>query len=69
MSLKAFHIVFITASNALAVGFGIWELKAYFSPEGRGLDLILGLGSFAVAAGLIVYARYFLKKLKHVSYL
>jgi len=69
MSLKAFHILFIAASNALAIGFGIWELKSYFSAEGRLLDLCLGLGSFAVAAGLVIYGRYFLKKLKHVGYL
>jgi len=69
MSLKAFHIFFIAASNALALGFGVWELKGYFSPDGRALDLVFGLGSFAVAVGLIVYGRYFLKKLKHVSYL
>jgi hypothetical protein len=69
MSLKAFHVIFIAASNALALGFGIWELKAYFSGEGSGLDLGLGLGSFAVAAALLVYGRYFLKKLKHVGYL
>ena len=69
MSLKAFHILFIAASNALAIGFGIWELKSYFSPEGRLLDLFLGLGSFVVAAGLVIYGRYFLRKLKHVGYL
>jgi len=69
MSLKAFHVIFITASSALAFGFGVWELKEYFSAEGRALDLILGLGSFAAGIGLILYERYFLKKLKDVSYL
>ncbi len=69
MSLKAFHLVFITASTALAVGCGVWGLKDYFSEDGRAWDLVFGLGSLAVAIGLILYERYFLKKLKKVSYL
>ncbi len=69
MSLKAFHVIFITASSALAFGCGIWGLRNYFSPGGGALDLIFGLGSIAAGIGLIVYERYFLKKLKHVSYL
>jgi len=69
MSLKAFHLIFISASSALAVGCGIWELKTFFSPGGRLADLLFGLGALAVAAGLIIYERYFLKKLKNVSYL
>ncbi|HWW03295.1 MAG TPA: hypothetical protein VNZ64_26570 [Candidatus Acidoferrum sp.] len=69
MSLKAFHVVFITASSALAFGFGVWELKDYASANGQPADLLFGLGSFAVGAALIVYERYFLKKLKKVRYL
>ena len=69
MSLKAFHIFFITASSAIAAGFGIWSLKTYFAEEG-GVSLIwLGIGSLVASVGLIVYGRYFLKKLKDVSYL
>lgn len=33
------------------------------------LDLLFGLGSIAAGIGLIAYERYFLKKLKNVSYL
>ena len=69
MSLKAFHLIFITASCALAFGFGVWELKSYFSVEGKTLDLLFGIGSFIALVGLIIYERYFLKKLKDVSYL
>ena len=69
MSLKAFHVVFITASSALAFGCGVWELKTGFSADGRALDFVFGLGAIAVSVGLIVYERYFLKKLKDVSYL
>jgi hypothetical protein len=69
MSLKAFHLIFITAAMGLAFGCAVWGLKDYFSPEGGGLDLAFGLGSLASGIGLIVYERYFLKKLKKVSYL
>jgi hypothetical protein len=69
MSLKAFHLLFITAATALAVGCGVWGLKDFFSAHGRAWDLIFGLGSLAVALGLVLYERYFLKKLKRVGYL
>jgi len=69
MSLKAFHVIFITAACALAFGCGVWGLKHYFSPEGRTMDLLFGIGSLAAGVGLIFYERYFLKKLKDVSYL
>jgi hypothetical protein len=69
MSLKAFHLIFITASSALAFGFGVWLVKNFFSPDGRASDLVFGLVSFAVSAGLIIYERYFLKKTKKVGYL
>ena len=69
MSLKAFHLIFITASCALALGCGIWGLKNYFSNEGTTLDLLFGIGALAVGVGLVFYERYFLKKLKDVSYL
>ena len=69
MSLKAFHVIFITASSALAFGCGVWELKSYFSADGRGLDLVFGIAALAAGVGLIIYERYFLKKLKNISYL
>jgi hypothetical protein len=69
MSLKAFHVIFITAASALAFGFGVWMLKDYFSAEGRGLDLVYAIGSFVAAIALIAYERYFLKKTKNLGYL
>ena len=62
-------MIFITASCVLSLGCAIWGLKNYFSASGSILDLLFGLGSLAVLVGLILYERYFLKKLKHVSYL
>lgn len=69
MSLKAFHLVFISAASALAFGFGVWELNDYRSAFGRRVDLVFGVASLAVGIALLVYERYFLKKLKNVSYL
>ena len=69
VSLKAFHLIFITASTALAFGCGVWGLKDFFSDGGSAWDLIFGLGSIAAGVGLILYERYFLKKLKKVGYL
>jgi len=70
MSLKAIHLVFISASTLLAMGFSGWSLSNFFAPEGGvKLDLALGLGSALSAVGLMVYGVYFLKKLKNVSFL
>lgn len=66
MSLKALHLVFITASCLLAFGFAAW---CFFSPERSARDVVYGIGSVAVGVGLIFYGRYFLKKLKDVGYL
>ena len=69
MSLKAFHLVFITAAVVLAFGFAGWLLRGYFSPEGRARDLVFALLSVAAGVGLIAYERYFLKKTKDLGYL
>ena len=69
MSLKAFHVVFITAASALAFGFAVWELRLYWSPSGSLGNLLFGIGSVLAGIGLLVYERYFLKKLKDVEYL
>ena len=69
MSLKAFHVIFITAASALAFGFGVWMLRAYRSPEGQNSDLVWAVVSLIAGVGLLVYEGFFLKKLKNVSYL
>jgi len=69
MSLKAFHVIFITAASAMAFGCGVWGLKNYFSPDGRLVELMFGIGAILVGVALIIYERHFLKKLKNISYL
>jgi hypothetical protein len=68
MSLKAFHVLFITASTLLAVMFGIWSIRQ-FQMGGGGMELGLGVGSLLLSMGLLWYGKYFLHKLKHISYL
>jgi hypothetical protein len=68
MSLKAFHLVFIIASIALAFGFGVWLAMNFFS-EGGVMNLISAVLSFGAGVGLIFYERYFLKKTKNQSFL
>jgi hypothetical protein len=68
MSLKAFHIVFITASILLAFGFAAWSLVAYRDQGGFNY-LIYGIGSALCGVALVFYEVYVLKKLKNISYL
>ncbi len=68
MSLKAFHIFFIAMSIAIAVGFGVWATRD-FAQSGNWVHLTLGVGSFAASVLLGFYGVWFLRKLKHVSYL
>ena len=68
MSLKAIHIVFVTVSILLCLGFGTWSFVRYFE-EPRALDLAFGIGSILAGIGLVFYGRYVLKKLKDISYL
>ena len=68
MSLKAFHIVFVTASIVLALAFGGWSLANYFQGGTVG-DLLFGIGSLVVSVALVFYEKYALKKLKNISYL
>lgn len=69
MSLKAIHIIFILASSLMTIFFGVWSWRQYFGAEGSAIHLVYGLVSIAALAGLLAYGRYFLKKLKHISYL
>jgi len=61
MSLKAFHLIFVTLLTSLSFGFAGWAFHA-------GDPLF---GTLGIIAGIlvIVYGIYFLKKLKKISYL
>jgi DNA-binding transcriptional regulator of glucitol operon len=68
MSLKAFHIVFVAICVLLSLGFGYWAITEYRRTH-EGALLACGVLSIAGAAALIVYGRWFLRKLRGVSYL
>jgi steroid 5-alpha reductase family enzyme len=68
MSLKAFHIFFVSVSVLLMLSVGAWCFGNY-RRDGVLADLFWGIASLVVAAGLAVYGKYFLKRLKHISYL
>jgi hypothetical protein len=68
MSLKAFHIVFVTLSVALAFFFGGWLIYQFYLSHSI-LQLSVGILSFLAGLGLIWYGKVVLRKLKHISYL
>jgi hypothetical protein len=65
MSLKGFHVVFVSASALLAFGFAAWCIGAVPEPgTGR---LLSGAASVGVGIGLFIYGAWFLKKMRGVS--
>lgn len=68
MSLKAFHIFFVTISTILAIGFGLWAIRE-FTINHETVSLIFGSASLLGAVALVIYGRWFLRKLKGESYL
>lgn len=68
MSLKAFHVFFITVCAIFTLSFGAWGIRSYMQTS-EVSHLLMGILSL-VATGLLVwYFKWFLKKLKNVSYL
>ena len=61
MNLRLVHAGLILLSAALAVVFGIWCLGQY-SRDAQLLNLVAAITSFVVAAGLVVYDSWFLRK-------
>ena len=59
MSLKWFHLVFISLSVVLSVVFGFW---AVFNAHA-----FVGAGSFCAAGGLGVYGHFFLQKARRIG--
>jgi uncharacterized membrane protein YfcA len=63
MSLKAFHIVFVTLSSLLAFGFAGWVLRAY-TESGARSDLLSGIGAAIFGVALIAYGFWFWRKIR-----
>ena len=61
MTLKAFHVVFITASVLLAFFFAAWCLDTSPPPDaGR---ILAGVTAIAVGLGLAAYEAWALRKM------
>ena len=69
LAVLAVCAVTILAYRYTAIFCVIWLLVAGFSADGTKQDIFFGIGSLIGCAALIFYGRYFLKKLKNVSYL
>ena len=65
MSLKGFHILFITVSTLLALGIGAWCLWID-SMHGTPAYRAGAIGSFVAALALICYGVYFYRKMKRL---
>ena len=66
MSLRAFHLLFILVSAALAVFFAAWASGQYRLEGGVGYVAVM-VGALATAAGLASYALAFRRKTRHLS--
>jgi hypothetical protein len=69
MSLKAFHIFFVSLASLMTLCCGVWALKTYFSPEPQAWQLWFGIGCLLTSVGLMIYGRSFIRKTKGMSYL
>lgn len=65
MSLRGFHIVFISVSTLLALFIGAWCLWVDSTQDAPGLR-IGAIGSFVAAAALICYGIWFYRKMKRL---
>jgi hypothetical protein len=66
MSLKAFHLVFITLAIALSLWLGWWALGEARGGNG-GSWWLLAAGCLLAACGLVGYEVWFLRKTREVS--
>jgi hypothetical protein len=68
MSLKAFHVFFLLVSILTLLFFSAWGIHNYLESKNV-VNLALGVAALPMSVALIWYFRWFLKKLKNLSYL
>ena len=66
MSLKAFHMFFITISVLVCLGFGAWCISSDYA-KGRGAYTVAGYVSFGLGVLLVLYEIRFLRKFKDLD--
>ncbi len=67
MSLRGIHLVFITASIALAVMVTLWGVAMYASDRGTWGHLAFAVGSLVSAGGMAVYLIGFIRKSRQIG--
>ncbi|MBA3272680.1 MAG: hypothetical protein H0T11_02250 [Chthoniobacterales bacterium] len=65
MSLKGFHIVFITFATLLALGCGAWCIWLNQN-VGAAAYTVGAVMSFLAAAALVIYGVWFYRKMKRL---
>ncbi|MCD8533950.1 MAG: hypothetical protein LR011_03825 [Verrucomicrobia bacterium] len=68
MSLKAFHLIFLIAATLLSLGFGAYSIHQFSQSQSISY-LVMGVLSSLLGFCLVVYGRFFLRKLQHISFL
>jgi hypothetical protein len=66
MSLRAFHLLFIALSIALAAFFAAWASNQYRA-GGQGEYLAVAFASLAAGGAMAIYAMRFQRKMKRLS--
>lgn len=61
MSLRGFHVVFVTLAVLVSLFFGVYEWSAYQQGHAS-IDIIVSGIAFGIAAGLLVYGVWFYRK-------
>lgn len=66
MSLKFFHILFITVSSLMCLVVGLWALDAYRA-DGAASWLALAATAFVGGGALVVYGSRFMQKMRKLG--
>jgi hypothetical protein len=64
MSLKGFHVVFVSASALLSFGFAAWCFGA--APDRGAGWLATGAASLLAGFALVAYEAWFVKKMRGI---
>jgi hypothetical protein len=66
MSIRGFHIVFISISSLFCVALSLWVF--FLSGLSNGLGkLVFGSGAASAAVSLVVYGVYFYQKIRNLN--
>ena len=66
MSLKGFHLIFITCSVILAFGLLGWGIQEFLTTS-RGSFLLWAALGLISALSLVVYEYFFIRKTKNIQ--